>query len=396
MSVIRPIFVEVPESDLADLAVRLQSPRFPSHCHGDGWAHGTSTAYLRELVHYWRHEYDWRAVEAKINELPNFEFSSSKGPIHFVHVRSADPEAVPLILTHGWPWTFLDYAPLIQLLTEPGAGKPAFHLVVPSLPGFCLSARAAGPNWWETADIWAELMTSLGYETFGAVGGDWGAWVTAQLGHKYSERLIGIHLFDAARLDAWGSNRPWDLFESARQGMSPQELDTFLEFERKAASHVTVQVLDPLTLAHALNDSPIGLCSWLIERRRAWSDCGDDLESVYTKEDLITSTMLYWLTDSVASSLCFYPSAVERPWRPVHRGSPLVPAPTAMSTFEHHARKPGPWVDDHYNMQWRSTHPKGGHFSPKEQPDQVAADLQQSFGHFTRKDRRDAAQPART
>ncbi|GAA1511005.1 epoxide hydrolase family protein [Nocardioides humi] len=381
---IRDFVLRVGDDALEDVADRIRRFRRPTGCHGDSWAHGTSTDYLDELVEHWRTTYDWRAAEERINQLPQFVLDSSAGPLHFVHLRSGRPDAIPLILSHGWPWTFLDYSRLLETLSAAGPDEQAFDLVVPSLPGFCLSAAAAGPNWWETADLWVELMDALGYDRFGAVGGDWGAWVTAQLGHRHPHRLLGIHLFDAARLEVWGTARPWDLFEPARAALDPEELATFLEFERKAASHVTVHVLDPLTLSHALTDSPAGLCSWLVERRHAWTDCGGDLETVYTKDDLITTTMLYWLTDSVASSLCFYPAATERPWRPEPgTGTRVITAPTALSTFAHHARRPGPWVEEYYDLRWRAAHERGGHFSPWERPAQVAADLRASFAIFT-------------
>ena len=389
MGDVRPFRIDVGDDVLDDLRSRLTRVRLPVEPSGAGsWRRGTDTGYLGELITYWAEGYDWRAQERAMNARPQFVMGSAGGPVHFMHERSRHGAATPLVLTHGWPWTFWDYDKLVDRLTDPtrygGSPRDAFHVVVPSLPGFAFSTPLSStpPTWWETADLWVELMETLGYDRFGAAGGDWGAWVTAQLGHKYPDRLVGIHLLDAARLEMWATDRPWDVFEGARAGLSAEDRASFLAFERKAASHVCIQVLAPMTLAHALTDSPAGLCSWLIERRRSWSDCGGDLESVYSMDELITSVMLYWCTNSVASSMAIYPSAVERPWTPSHGGEHVVSAATALSTFRYHSRPAGEWAEHYYDLRWRRDHDRGGHFSPAEVPDAVAADLRESFATF--------------
>jgi pimeloyl-ACP methyl ester carboxylesterase len=387
---ITPYQVAVPDAVLTDLEQRLNRTRLPvardRYLH---WRHGTDTAYLMQLLEYWRTTFDWREREREINAMPHFQFHTDAGPIHFVHLRSQHAGATPLILTHGWPWTFWDYAKVIGPLTDPtahgGTPQDAFDVVIPSLLGFGFSTpTTAQPPvvWWEMADLWVELMSALGYEKFGAAGGDWGAWISAQLGHRHGDRLLGVHLFDAARLEMWGTDRPWDIFEQARAGLTPDQRRPWLAFERKAASHVAVHVLDPMTLAHSLTDSPAGLCSWLIERRHAWSDCGDDLESVYSKDELLTNLMIYWCTNSAASSLSIYANAADRPWQPAHPGEPVVSAPTALSTFSYHARKPGPWAQTYYDLRWHRTHDRGGHFAPAEVPAAVVTDLRESFTLF--------------
>src|SRR5262245_56702906 len=266
----RPFQISVPEARLDDLRRRLVDARFAPEFENADWRYGTSGEYLRELVAYWRSGYDWRAHERAMNAHPQFQVPIEGIPIHFLHVEGRGPRPLPLLLTHGWPWTFWDFAKVIGPLSDPAAhgGDPAdaFDVIVPSLPGFGFSTplERSGINWWRTADLWAVLMRDvLGHEKFCAHGGDWGALVTLQLGHRYPSSVHGVHIPGIAPLDIFSGDRPWAIggvLDSIAQGAA--ERKAILEWERRFASHVAVQHLDPQTLAWAMHDSPLGLCAW--------------------------------------------------------------------------------------------------------------------------------------
>jgi len=286
-----PFVVDIPEATLQDLRARLRRARLAPDVDNESWRYGTNGDYLAGLLAYWADGFDWRAMERKINALPQERVLLDGIPIHYVHQRSPEPGAMPIILSHGWPWTFWDYhkvvGPLVDPVAHGGDARDAFHVVVPSLPGFGFSSplRRSGVTWMDTADLFARVMTQvLGYDRFAAFGGDWGSIVTGQLGHKYPEHVIGIHNGTSA-LDIWNIERPWDLW-GEMYNQAPQATRPALRaYQRRFSSHVSVQVLDPQTLAHALHDSPAGLASWLVERRRTWSDCGGDVERRFTRDE---------------------------------------------------------------------------------------------------------------
>jgi pimeloyl-ACP methyl ester carboxylesterase len=382
-----PFEIEVPESRLDDLRRRLECVRWAPDMGNEDWRYGTNGAYLRELVDHWLHGYDWRAHERAMNAYDHFRVPIDGIPIHFLHARGKGPRPLPLILTHGWPWTFWDFEKVIGPLTDPAAhgGDPAdaFDVVVPSLPGFGFSTplEETGINWWKTADLWVVLMRDvLGYERFCAHGGDWGTLVTHQLGHRHAGLLYGVHLVGAAPLDSF-SERPWSV-GGLMEGMSEgsDERAAMIAWEKKFASHVAVQHLDPQTLAYAMHDSPVGLCAWILERRRAWSDCGGDVERRFSKDELLTTMMLYWLTDSFVTSVRFYYEAGADLWRPDHDRMPVVEAPTGI-TFFAPDKPPGEmeWTESYYNRRFLRVHPSGGHFAPAEESEAVVADLRDMF-----------------
>jgi pimeloyl-ACP methyl ester carboxylesterase len=383
-----PFQVEIPESRLEDLRRRLESIHWAPDLGNDDWKYGTNGDYLRELVDYWLGPYDWRAQERAINAYDNFRVSIGDVPIHFIHARGQGPAPLPLILSHGWPWTFWDFEKVIGPLSNPAAygGDPAdaFDVVVPSLPGFGFSTplEKTGMNWWRTADLWASLMSEvLGYERFCAHGGDWGTLITTQLGHRYADRLHGIHVTGVAPLTSFSNDRPWSLgglFDPT--ALAADELAATLAWERKFASHVAVQHLDPQTLAYAMHDSPLGLCAWILERRRSWGDCRGDVESRFSKDELLTTMMIYWLTDSFVSSVRFYQEAGADPWRPDHDRMPVVEAPTGITLFEPD-KPPGDmaWTEEYFNRSFLRSHPRGGHFAPAEEPELVVGDLREMF-----------------
>ena len=397
---VEPFEVAVPPASLDDLHRRLDATRWPDVPGGaagpeGSWQFGTDDAYLRDLVAHWRHEYDWRAHERAMNAWPHFlaQVPGPDGvdiPIHFIHAKGKGPNPLPLILTHGWPWTFWDLADVIGPLTDPAAhgGDPAdsFDVVVPSLPGYCFSTPLPVPflTTAQVADLWVELMRGLGYERFCAQGGDWGAIVTIELGHAHSDVLHGIAVtmpsFPGA---SRGPHAPEDLL--------PGEEDYAERTARRlrtASSHVAVMGTDPQTLAHALHDSPVGLLSWLVERRRAWSDCEGpdgvrDVERRFSKDALCTLASLYWHTGCFWSTERMYWGRVHVPWTPRHDRTPAVEAPTAMAVF------PGDLIfvprkvaERVANIQRWEVMPAGGHFAPAEEPDLVVGEVREFFRQF--------------
>lgn len=383
-----PFEIDIPESRLEDLQRRLEAVHWAPDMENDDWRYGTNGAYLRELVDYWRDGYDWRQHESAMNAYDHFRVNIDGMPIHFIHAKGRGPNPRPLILSHGWPWTFWDFRKLIGPLSDPAShgGDPAdaFDVVVPSLPGFGFSTplEKTGVNWWRTADLWVELMRdTLGYERFCAHGGDWGCLVTLQLGHRYADLLHGVHVTGGSPLDIFSGERPWAIggvLEDMSEGSD--ERAAMLAWERRFASHVAVQHLDPQTLAFAMHDSPIGLCAWILERRRSWGDCEGDVERRFSKDDLITTMMLYWLTDSFVTSARFYYEASAHPWRPDHDRMPVIEAPTGITLFEPD-KPPGDmeWMAEYFNRQLFRVHQRGGHFAPAEEPDRLIEDIREMF-----------------
>jgi len=391
--------IAIPQESLDDLQHRLRNTRWPAGLADDGWRFGTDTGYLRGLVDHWQHEYDWRAHERAMNAWPHFraQVPGPDGveiPIHFVHARGKGPNPLPLVVTHGWPWTFWDLKDVIGPLTDPAAygGDPAdsFDVVVPSLPGYCFSTPLPVPflTTAQVADLWVELMHGLGYGVDGgrfcAQGGDWGAIVTIEMGHAHAAALHGI----AVTMPSFpGASRG----PHAAEDLLPGEegyADLTARRVKTAASHVAVMGTDPQTLAHALHDSPVGLLSWLVERRRAWSDCEQadgtrDIEQRFSKDDLCTLASLYWHTGCFWSTERMYYGRVNVPWRPRHDRTPTVEAPTAMAVF------PGDLIfvprrvaERVANIQRWERMPSGGHFAPAEEPHLVVHEVREFFRQF--------------
>ncbi len=386
-SAVEPFQVAIEQEVLDDLASRLERTRWPPDPGNEDWRYGVARSYLEQLVEHWRSGYDWRAQERAINALPQYRVSLDGVPLHFVHVRGVGPSPMPLILTHGWPWTFWDYRKVIGPLSDPAAhgGDPreAFDVVVPSLPGFGFSVplTQTGIEFARTADLWDRLMRDvLGCERYAAHGGDWGALVCAQLGHAYSEHLIGVHL---------GVCTPMDLFEKGLPGADeygPAERDRFEHTKQRmkvATSHLVVQSDDPQTLGYALADSPVGLLAWILERRRNWSDCHGDVESRFSRDELITTAMIYWVGNSITSSMRYYWEAQHNLWKPSHDRQPVVQAPTAITLWPQELMlMPTAKMESFYNLKRVTKMPSGGHFHPMEEPELLVDDLRAFFGEL--------------
>ncbi|CAN5132814.1 epoxide hydrolase [soil metagenome] len=382
--------IHVAQETLDDLRSRLERTIFPHDVGNDDWSYGTNGAYLRELVDYWLHDYDWREQERRINAFRHYRTVIDDVPVHFIREPGQGPHPIPLILSHGWPWTFWDLHKIIQPLANPAAfgGDPedAFEVIVPSLPGFGFSTplKQTGINFWKTSDLWHKLMTQvLGFERFAAQGGDWGATITMQLGHKYERDLIGLHLTMVCPLTMFNHERPWDVTGGmmAPPGLSDEKREAFLAWQRRIASHVAVQVLDPQTLSYGLHDSPAGLLAWLVERRRSWSCLDGNIEGRFDKDFLITTAMIYWISQSFVTSARFYAEAARNPWSPSHDGNPSIRVPVGISNMLSDGTA-GPGFNDRSmfgNIIFTRDQPNGGHFGPAEIPERIVADIRETF-----------------
>jgi pimeloyl-ACP methyl ester carboxylesterase len=381
--VIERFVIDIPQAMLDDLDRRLANTRWTDDFANDDWGYGADAAYVRELADYWRTSYDWRARERLMNGFAHFRSEIDGLTIHFIHERGKGPKPVPLILNHGWPWSFWDFCKVIGPLTDPAAhgGDPAdaFDVIVPSLPGYGFSTplRRTGVNWWNTADLWVSLMDRLGYERFASQGGDWGSFITAQLGHKYPERMIGVHLTTQAPLD-FMTMTGWDPADFTPEEQA--DLARMARINSEETGYFQLQRTKPQTPAVALGDSPAGLLAWIVEKRRTWSDCHGDVESRFSKDELIDTVMLYWVTQSYHTSARYYYEAAHNPWQPVTDALPVVTAPTALAVFPaeltHPARK---WAERYYNLQQWTEMASGGHFAPMEEPEALVEDIRRFF-----------------
>jgi pimeloyl-ACP methyl ester carboxylesterase len=395
-----PTPIHVPDEVLADLRQRLELTRWPDDVGNEDWYYGVNRAYLQELVEYWRTEYDWRKAEAAINAYEHYRVDVEGVPVHFMRKPGAGPDPAPLILTHGWPWTFWHWSKVIDQLADPGAhgGDPAeaFDVIVPSFPGFGFSAplpHHPDMNYWKVADLWHTLMTGvLGYGKYAAAGCDVGALVTAQLGHKYADELHAIHIGSGLKLDFFTGDRAWD-FSGGRPipaGLPADVHARVVALEKRFAVHLAAHMLDPATLAYGLSDSPPGMLAWILERWVSWSDNGGDIETVFSKDDLLTHAMIFWVTNSIGTSIRTYANNNRYPWTPSHDRRPVVEAPTGM-TFVGYENPPGvstgqrvqSFLDSDraawYNHVNLTAHDRGGHFIPWEIPDRWVDDLRRTF-----------------
>ncbi|MFT4584638.1 MAG: pimeloyl-ACP methyl ester carboxylesterase [Gammaproteobacteria bacterium] len=375
-----PFNIEVPETALVDLRERLNRTRLAPEFANDGWLYGTNGSYLTELIEYWADGYDWRAHEASINKFANFKTTIDGIPIHFIYEKGKGPNPTPLILSHGWPWTFWDWHKVIGPLTDPvaygGKAEDSFDVVVPSLPGYGFSNPLTTPgiNFWRTADLWVNLMRDvLGYDKFAAGGGDWGAILTAQLGHKYAEHMIGVYMHLMIPLDVFTGPLP------DKSVYAPNEQKNFERNEHffaEESGYSALQATKPQTIAFALNDSPAGLCSWILEKRRTWSDCNGDVERRFSKDDLLTTMSIYWFTQSYGTSARYYYECVHNPWQPAHNRSPVVEAPTGIGVFQQEVLlMPRAWAENYYNLKHWTEMESGGHFAPMEEPEALVEDI---------------------
>jgi pimeloyl-ACP methyl ester carboxylesterase len=371
--------LSVPAADIADLRERLGRTRFPDQAPGPAWEYGADVAWMRKLVEYWRDDFDWRAQEARLNAFTQSKVRLHEIDLHFLHVEGKGRDPFPLLLSHGWPGSVFEFLELIPMLTDPGrfGGDPAdsFTVVAPSLPGYGLSFSPGQPRFGveEIADCFASLMTDvLGYRRFGAQGGDWGSFITSRLAYSYGDRLIGIHLnMMPLRRDPKMVTDP-----TPEEQKYLEELTTWL---KEGTGYQWIQGTRPQTLAFALTDSPAGLAAWIIEKFRAWSDCGGDLESVFTKDELLANISLYWFTGAIGSSFWPYYARLHRPWPVPDHGT--IAVPTGYSEFPREILHPPKSLAarTYTDIRRWTVMPRGGHFAAMEQPEALAAEIRELF-----------------
>ena len=369
----RSFRVEVLDEALADLRARLERTRWPDSDGDDGWESGPPGGYMKDLASYWRDAFDWRRVESRINAFPNFVASIGGHEIHYVHFSGAGDGRLPIMLTHGWPGSFL------ELLEVASRLAPERDVVVPSLPGYGFSTAAPGERAAavraapvQIAELWAELMSGLGYARFVAQGGDWGATISTRLALRYPERVAAIHLnyIPGSYAPYLGpGSRPL----SADEKTFVAERDRWLD-EEGAYGHL--QATRPRTPAYALNDSPAGLLAWIVEKFRSWSDCGGDLESRFSKDELLAHVTLYWLTGSIGTSMRLYREG--RAQRLVFGEGARVAVPCAVARFpKEEPMPPRDWVERAYDVVRWTGMPRGGHFAAMEEPELLADDVRE-------------------
>ena len=380
-----PFLATATPADLDDLRARLRATRWPDAPEDAGWSLGTDVAYLRELVDYWAEEFDWPAQEAALARIPRFRLEVGGLGIHFAHVRAVRPQgaavptgaspAMPLILSHGWPDSFWRYSKVIPLLTDPGAHgadpADAFDVIVPDMPGFGYSERPSGRplNSIDVADLWAELMDALGYGRFGAAGGDIGSHVSRYLALDFPERVLAVHRTDAG-------------IPVALPGLelTPQERAFVADaaaWNSSEGAYAAMHRTKPQTEAVGLTDSPAGLAAWIVEKLRSWSDCHGDLESSYTKDEVLTLVTMYWLTGTIGSSMRMYNANSAIPPEQLAR---RVEVPSGFALFPGDiVRPPREWLDRAANTVHVSEPPRGGHFAAFEEPELYAQELRDFF-----------------
>jgi pimeloyl-ACP methyl ester carboxylesterase len=382
-----PFPVAISEETLRDLRDRLARVRWPGDFANADWRYGTNLTYLKELVEYWRDHYDWRKHEREMNSFSHYKTTIDGIPIHFIHEPGKGPNSMPIVLNHGWPWTFWDLHKVIRPLADPAAfgGDPAdaFSVVVPSLPGYGFSTPLTTPgiNYWRTADLWVTLMQDvLGYRRFAAQGGDWGAAIAAQLGHKYADRLIGLHLHLMIPLSAFSAPLTAILDPSLYGPDEQGWYERSMHFLTAETGYVALQTTKPQTLAYGLNDSPVGLCAWILEKRRTWSDCEGNVEKRFTKDELLTAVTLYWVTQTFGTSARYYYEAAHNLWQPSHGRTPVVEAPTGVAVFlKDVVLLPRRWAERYYNLQRWTVMPSGGHFASMEEPTRLVDEIRAFF-----------------
>ncbi|MCA1218303.1 epoxide hydrolase family protein [Streptomyces sp. 8L] len=366
--------ISVGDTELDDLRARLRATRWAAPWPGGGWEAGTDPAELRRLVAHWASGYDWRAHEAAINALPSHLADIDGTPVHYLRFDGEHPAALPIVLTHGWPSSFLELVPLAERLAAPSrhGGEPedAFTVIVPSLPGFAFSpARPLLSGAEATHDLWHRLMRDeLGFAAYAAHGGDLGAGITSRLAEAHPEAIVGIHLLAAA---APARHDPESLTAEERAYLA-----SVATWQEQEGGYQHQQSTRPLTLAPGLSDSPAGLLAWIVEKYRAWSDCGGDLSARFSDDFLLTQASLYWFTNTISTSFRPYYEYAHGPTRRVER----VEVPTALAVFPADlTRPPRSWAERTYRLTRYTRMPRGGHFAAHEEPGLLARDITEFF-----------------
>jgi microsomal epoxide hydrolase len=385
-SPIEPFRIAVPDEVLDDLRRRLADTRWPDQLPGTTWEYGTDLATLRDLCEYWRDGYDWRAAEAALNAWPQFtttltddRFDVDGIHLHFVHARSPHPDALPLVITHGWPGSIAEFMSVLGPLTDPpahgGDATDAFHVVAPSMPGYGFSGPTTrtGVDIRKVAECNAALMRALGYERYGAQGGDWGAIATAQLGSVDADHVAGLHV----NMVIAGPPDPSDPLA----GVEPDEMEALgamAEFRAQETGYQQIQGTKPQTLAYGLTDSPAGLAGWILEKFRTWSDCAGDVYSRFSRDQLLTNITIYWVTGTINASTRLYCETMRAGRFGPEDGRIEVPVGAAIFPKELY-RPPRAWADRVMNITRWTRMPSGGHFAAMEEPGLLVDDVRAFF-----------------
>lgn len=373
-----PFTIDISDEILEDLNQRLALTRWPDEIPRTNWLYGTDLTYLKELIAYWHTGYDWRTEERLLNRFAHYRVPMGEIDLHYIHQPGVGPDPLPLLISHGWPGSIAEFTKIIEPLTDParfgGHPRDAFTVVAPSSPGYGFSHAPCKGRLGieEIADLFAELMTGvLGYKRFAAHGGDWGSFVTARLGYAHLDKLAGIHL----------TMLPVAPHPGDRAHLSKAE-KVFLKeaeiFQREGSGYQWIQGTKPQTLAYGLSDSPVGLAAWIVEKFHSWSDCDGHIETRFTKDELLTNIMIYWVTNTINSSFYLYHRLRHRPWR-LAPGEKIT-VPTAVASFPGEIlRPPRQWAERIFNINRWTAMPSGGHFAALEEPDRLVEDIRAFF-----------------
>jgi pimeloyl-ACP methyl ester carboxylesterase len=373
---VEPFEVRIPQAALDDLRERLAATRWTDEVAGAGWDYGANLAYVKELCEYWQDGFDWRAQEEKINRFDHFRAEVDGFGIHFIHERGKRDDSTPLLLLHGWPSSFLQMLDIIPMLTDPeghgGDAADSFDVVVPSLPGFGFSDRPSEPGWgaYRISELFTKLMTEeLGYGRFGARASDLGAGVTKEIALAHPDLLIGLH-HSGTSFFVYAA--PPDMTEAEQAFVAEAQ-----GFQMAEGAYAALQSTKPETVAVGLNDSPAGLAAWIVEKFRAWSDCGGNVEKRFSKDELLTNLTIYWATETINSSMRFY-------YESAHVYSPnagkRVEVPTGMAMLPADiVHGPREWQEREYDVRRFTELPRGGHFAEWEEPALIAEDVRAFF-----------------
>ena len=373
---IEPFRIEVPREDLDDLRSRLRRTRWPAEIPGRGWERGVPVGYLRELVDYWLNAYDWRVWEERLNALPQFTTVIDGQRIHFLHVRSNEPGALPLIVTHGWPGSIIETLDLVGPLSDPagygGDAADAFDVIAPSLPGFAFSTPVTEPGWnhHRIARAWVELMRRLGYQRYGAHGGDTGFVVSPELGRIAPDQVVGVHIYGGLEFDAITPSDNEHLTDAERERLAAIDW-----LRREAAGYAAIQSTRPQTLGYAVNDSPVGQLAWIVDKFHDWTDPAKPIpDQAVDRDHLLTNVTLYWFTGTGATSAHQYYEARLSPEVPQVRST--VPTGIAVFPTDPNIRRVAD--REHTVVRW-TEYDRGGHFAALEAPDLLIKDLRAFF-----------------
>ncbi|MCB1671877.1 MAG: epoxide hydrolase, partial [Pseudomonadales bacterium] len=377
---IREFRIDIPEQAIVDLRQRLALTRYPDQIDNTTWEYGTDQEFLADLVDYWQNRFDWRSQERELNSFDQYKTEIEGLDIHFIHQRSPHPEAIPLLLVHGWPGSIAEFRKIIGPLTDPtrygGQASDAFHVIAPSLPGFGFSDKPDAPGYSpeKIAHLLAALMERLGYERYGLQGGDWGAIINRYLAASYPDRLIGLHsnFVLAGNADGQASATPEELEKREIR-------EAYMSNER---GYQQIQGTKPQTLGYALNDSPAGLAAWIVEKFHGWSDIPQDQRSnlydKFSRDELLTNVSIYWFTETITSSMRIYYENRNAP----RLGGPVgyVSVPTGGAIFPAEiSATPRGWAERSYNIVRWTVMPRGGHFAALEEPELLIEDVREFY-----------------